>query len=331
MNEVVDAFRRVIPFHHRRSGRDWMNFNCPACGDRRGRGGFLETSSGGWRYRCFNGGCEFERSTGWEPGNGFFGRPRRLFELLGGDITDIPKKFLEQQSGQLAVHRGVEMATDFPEIPLPEGSQLLWDATTPDAVDCQRYVLDRGRFHDEHPFVWSPKYPRHAIYPCLHKGKIVAWIARKIDPGKELAHVKCRGFPSDYMHYQDQIYRYPTVLVVEGIFDAIAVRGLCTFGNTLTRKQINLLNAACRSGRRVALLPDYQKDEWKSYWQTAKENNWHLSCPKWVRYEGEPHIKDPSDSVKLNGLMLTVECAMKTITNDYEFARKFVTEQSRAT
>jgi hypothetical protein len=331
MNEIIDAFHRIIPPRNRRTGRGWVTYNCPACGDRRGRGGFLETPSGGWRYRCFNGGCEFERGTGWEPGNRFSGRPRRLFELMGGDIADIPKQFLEQRSFRSAVHRVPEIVTDFPEIALPEGSQLLWTATTQDALDCQRYVLDRGWFHNQYPFVWTPEYSRHVIYPCQHNRRIVGWIARKIDPGKEFAHVKCKDFPRDYMFNQDQIYRHSTVLVTEGVFDAIAVRGLCTFGNTLTPRQINLLNASLGKGRRVALLPDYQKDEWRPYWQTAKENSWYLSCPKWVQYEDEPHIKDASDSVRLNGLLLTMECVMNGITNDYEYAQQFLAERSRGT
>lgn len=250
---------------------------------------------------------------------------------MGGDIADISQQFLERKTFEGVVHRAPEVADDFPEIALPEGSRLLWTATAQDALDCQRYVLGRGRFHSQHPFVWSPKYPRHVIYPCQHKRKFVAWIARKIDPGKEFAHIKCQGFPSNYMLNQDQIYRYRTILVTEGVFDAIAVRGLCTFGNTLTRRQINLLNASLGGGRRVALLPDYQKDEWRPYWQTAKENGWYLCCPKWVRHEGEPHIKDASDSVKLNGLLLTIECVMNGITNDYEYAQQFLAKRSRGT
>ena len=113
MNEIIDAFHRIIPTRHRRTGRGWITFNCPSCGDRRGRGGFLETPSGGWRYRCFNGGCEYERGTGWEPGNRFYGRPHRLFELLGGDIADIPKQFLEHRSFGAVVHRAPEIANDF--------------------------------------------------------------------------------------------------------------------------------------------------------------------------------------------------------------------------
>jgi len=318
----------ALPISRRTSGRGWITFDCPACGDRRHRGGFLETATGGWRYRCFNGGCEYERRTGWEPGNRFSGRPRRLFELLGGDIGDIPKQFLEHGSSRTAVLSAPEIVAEFPEIQLPQGSTLLWRGTSPDALDCQRYVLDRGWFHSQHPFVWCPKHPRHVIYPCQHKGKIVAWIARKIDSGKEFAHIKCKDFPPDYMFNQDQIYRYCTVLVTEGVFDAIAVLGLCTFGNILTPKQIDLLNACCRTGRRVALLPDYQKNEWEAYWQTAKENRWYLSCREWVRYEGEPPIKDASDSVQLNGQLLTIKCAMDGITNDYDLARDFLIEQS---
>jgi hypothetical protein len=330
VNEIIEAFDRVLPHRHRRGGRGWVTFDCPSCGDTRGRGGFLETGTGGFRYHCFNGGCEYERSTGWEPGNGFSGRPRRLLELMGGDVNELPGTILEGRFRRTGIQGDANVvAIDFPEIGLPEGSRLLWTATTPDALDCQSYLLGRGEFHQNEPFVWTPRYPRHVIYPCGHKEKIVAWIGRKIDPGREFAHIKCPGFPPHYMLKQDQIGRYPTALVTEGTFDAIALHALCTFGNTLTQKQINLLNRWRDRGQRIALLPDYQKDEWKSYWRIAKDNGWSLSCPDW-QYDDftNGHIKDASDSIRHSGSLCTVDAVMSSITNDYDSAWEMLSRRS---
>lgn len=351
MTEVIDAFFKVLP-RGRKTGRNWLTFNCPACGDRRNRGGFLETPTGGFRYRCFNGGCEFERVTGWEPGTGFFGRPRRLFTMLGGDLNDIPSEirnsrgreiiitrkfdnmadFVQYMMSDTAPKREPEIVTDFPEIELPERAQILWDASGHNVEDCQRYVLGRGEFFREHPFLWTPKYPRHVIYPFLHRGKIVGWIARKIDPGKEFAHIKCPNFPQDYMLNQQILYRYPVVLVQEGTFDAIALNSLCTFGNTISRRQVNLLNQAKQNGRRIVLLPDFKLNEWRAYWQVAKDNGWSLSVPEWPGGEGSAptdYIKDAGDSIKRNGLLYTMEVVMNSITDDYSHAETMLLLHSR--
>src|SRR5580704_1562712 len=94
-NEVIEAIRRVIPYRSKRNARGWIQFNCPSCGDKRNRGGLMETPTGGFRYRCFNGGCPYENPTGWEPDEGLVGRARRLFLLLDGDLSDIPASMLE--------------------------------------------------------------------------------------------------------------------------------------------------------------------------------------------------------------------------------------------
>ena len=370
MNEVIEAFRSLIPPRHKKTGRGFVTFNCPACGDRRGRGGFLETSSGGFRYRCMNGGCRYESNTGWEPDNAFMGRPRRLFELMGGDTDDIPKQFLDGPSSRHILHydmddlehrrawidqmtsewseeaastklykpksEDLEVAIDFPSIQLPKNTVFVLEGKTTDALDVQYYVINRCHYFpsviSKTPLLWCPKYKRHVIIPFIDKRKIIGWIARKIDDGKEYAHIKCPNFPSDYMLNQHLRYAYKTVIVVEGAFDALAMRALCTFGNVISKKQINLLNQLQQAGRRIALLPDFKKDEWKNYWHTAKEQGWYLCVPEWPGDDGYSpvdYIKDPGDSIKRNGLLYTIEVAMNSLTNDYGYAEQILLRRSR--
>jgi len=321
MNTVLDAFLRLIPSRHKRTGRGWITFNCPSptCGDRRGRGGFRETANG-FRYRCLNGGCEWEKSTGWEPDSGFHGRPKRLFEQMGGHINDIPIEVREAHSRPRDPTAALETANEFSQVSLPEESRLIWEPTdNKHIIDAQRYVLRRGSVFVESAFYWSPKYPRHVIYPFYYRRKIIGWIARKIDPGKEFAHIKCPNFPTDYMLNQDTAYKKGKgiCLVQEGTFDAVALKSLCTFGNTISKKQINFLNQVKESGRKVVLLPDFQQNEWMAYWQTAKDNGWHLSVPHWPDSQLNNRIKDAGESIQRNGLLLTVEAIMNAITDDY--------------
>ncbi len=305
-------------------------FNCPFCGDTRGRGGFKETANG-FRYHCFNGGCEWEKITGWEPDNGFYGRPRRLFQQMGGDLADIPLEYRDRRTQRPRdPTTDLETATEFPSVSLPEACRFIWEPTDNIHIhDTRQYVLRRGSFFVEYPFLWSPKYPRHVIYPFDYRRKVIGWIARKIDPGKEYAHIKCANFPTDYMLNQDYAHRHGICLVQEGTFDAAALKSLCTFGNTISKKQINFLNQVKSRGQKVVLLPDFQKDEWIPYWHAAKNNGWYLSVPKWSGSSPTEHIKDTGESIQRNGLLLTVEAIMDAITDDYVSAEMKLNMWSR--
>lgn len=367
MNEVIESFHRLIPARHKKTGRGWITFDCPACGDHRGRGGWLETPSGGFRYRCQNGGCRYEVKTGWEPDNGFMGRPRRLFELMGGDISDIPqelidgpdahkkKKFdlsepesrrawiaeLMSDNWEPAAHvnkyqkeKQNDVVLDFPEVKLPVGSDALWRSRTPDALAVQRYVANRCKFFlNKCAFAWSPKYKRYVIIPFFDReNKIIGWIARKIDDGKEFAHIKCPKFPSHYMLNQHIRYKYDIVLVVEGAFDAIGLDCLCTFGNVISDKQANLLNQLKAAGKKIVVLPDYKKDEWKPYFHSAKKHGWYIGIPDYPGDDGYSpvdYIKDPGESIERNGVLYTLDAIMKSITNNYDTAEFELARHSR--
>lgn len=368
MNEVVEAFRRLLPTRTKKTGRHWTTFDCPSCGDRRGRGGFVETPTGGFRYRCQNGGCEFEDATGWEPGVPFVSRPRELFEIMGGNILDIPLEFLNpnriKRKYNLADHddfqswidkmmadwspeaaspklwrprNNTEIAVDFPEIKLPASFIDLENANTVDGQDVQQYVANRCQFFLDRleltPLMWSPKYKRHVIITFRENNKTIGWIARKVDKGPEFAHIKCANFPTDYMLNQGRRTEFTDVLVMQGAFDAIALRGMCTFGSAISTKQINLLNQLKEIGRRVVLIPDFRGNEWQNYLKMAEIHGWYISVPEHWGGSGneapEDYIKDPGDSIRRHGLLYTLETVMNSTTNDYGTAGAIMRMRSK--
>lgn len=338
MNDIIDIFTRVLPRRQLRTGLGWITFQCPACGDKRwpGRGGFKTTETGGFRYTCFNGGCEYQvQPTGWEPGEGLGGRPRRLFEMFGGDIWDIPYRYLLRASStydrdkKIADPDEVKPAFDFPTIELPSGSQYLIEAKTRNAKAVLDYIRDRGEHllsPDSHPLIWSPVYPRSVIIPLIHstgreKGKIIGWTRRVIDRGPT-RYVKCENFPGDYMLNQHTINHrtMSRVVVMESPLDAIAMRTLCTFGAKLTKRMIALLKL---TGKDVVLVPDYQKTEWTGYLNAARENDFYMATPQWLGddgYSAQNHIKDPGEAIKRNGVLSTIESLVGSLTKNYDLA-----------
>ena len=305
MHEVLDAFLAVLPARRVVSANGWISFQCRACRDTRwpGRGKFYVTPTGGFRAACFNAGCDYQvRPTGWEPGHGLGGRPRRWFEIFGGNVVDIPVKYLMRSSAEFNRNMDIvgetkqEFVWDFPKIADPPGIELLRDARGRNAEAVRKYVRGRGEFFmEEFDFCWMPKHPRHVIIPFFHYGKLVGWTGRAIDDDEPDRHIKCTPWPTHYMLNQDKVndQRNRRLIVVEGSFDAIALRCLCPFGSKLTQEQINLLK---NTGKDVVLLPDFQKTEWESFYNTAVENDFYLSTP-W-NVDGDTTIKDVGASVK---------------------------------
>lgn len=325
---MMEAFLAILPAT-RTTARGWHTFNCPACSDRRRRGGFLPTSDGGFRYRCFNGGCEFEEPTGWSPDSPLGKRSRRLFELLGGDASSLPynnsrspaTKSKAYSNGNNGGRQAVRLHTDFPQVPLPRDSITLWDATGPDAENCREYLERRTPWLEEFPFVWSPEQPRRVIMPLKNNEKNIGWISRAIDADDPVRYLKCPEFPTGFMLNQDRFIRgdtYRTVMVMQNPFDAMVIKRLATFGSRLSIAQAGLL-CKFRGNRNIVLLPDFKGDEWKSYFQAAETYNFLMCCPEWAT-----EYKDAGEALTNHGLLLTSETIMESITDDYELASTFL-------
>jgi hypothetical protein len=329
---ITEAFLAILPAA-RTTARGWYTFNCPACGDRRRRGGLLPTSDGGFRYRCFNGGCEFEEPTGWSPDSPLGKRPRRLFALLGGDPSSLPSsgsRFPATNSkaysnGKDWSRQAVKFHTDFPEVPLPRGSITLWDATGQDAEDCREYLEGRTPWLEDFPFVWSPEQPRRVIIPLTNNGKNIGWISRAIDANNPIRYLKCPEFPTGFMLNQDRFVSGDgRRMVMQNPFDAMVLKGLATFGSRLSIAQAALL-CKFRGNRNIILIPDFKGEEWKSYLQAAETYNFRICCPEWAT-----EYKDAGEALTNLGLLLTTETIMESITDNYELASTFLRAVTRA-
>lgn len=324
---ITDRFHDLIHGRPHYSARGFTNIDCPACGDRRKRGGFAPTTTGGWRYYCYNGGCTFhEQPTGWEPGNGLFGRPLKLFHMLGGKLRDIPfservrknKALIRDRRGNVVgIEEDLDVVTRFHPCELPEGSDLLAEQAEkyPAARMVLNYLNQRGPFLiDKYPFCWTQKLPNTLLIPYVHGNIIVGYLGRNIyakegDPNRFIQRA-----PTDFMFNQNSLNSDEiNTIVVEAPLDAIAVEGVATRGSKFTQKQVNLLRV---SGKEPILVPDFKRGEWGNYLETAETYQWSISIPDWAG-----KLKDVGESITRNGLLFTTVSIVQGATKNYKQAR----------
>lgn len=328
MSKILDEFVTLFRSRPNYQARGWTNIDCPACSDNRKRLGLLLTDSGGFRIKCFNGGCELnDTATGWEPGNGLTGRVRTVFETLGGSVRDIPLTELLTQNRNVYDRRGnvvgrdepLEVATRFPDVEMPPGTDFLDDAAErhEDARDVLDYLRERSPIYLDldFPWMWSPRHPRYLLVPYLHhKDRIVGYMGRCIDRSDGKGRFLQRA-PADFLFQQ---YLLPKgsgkeVFVLESPMDAIPLQGVATRTNSPTVKQVNLLKLC---GREPIMIPDMVQGEANRYLSIAEENNWYVSVPDWAG-----RLKDVGEAVQKYGLLWTIETITTAKTKNYTTAR----------
>ncbi len=145
-------------------------------------------------------------------------------------------------------------------------------------IDDDEYLNSRG-FLDIHYKEFEPSYTNYflesdlfnyIVFKIKQKGKIIAWLARsryskewhkenleRAKQGKEILKLRYRNSESNFNHFiggYDMIYpETKTIILVEGLFDKVNIDRLlnldknidiaccCTFGNSVSKEQINLL------------------------------------------------------------------------------------------
>lgn len=287
------------------------------------------TPTGGFRYRDFNAGCEFNDSpTGWEPGGGLGGKPRRMFQALGGDLRDLPIDAVMRAADKFDGRGKLEArATDADSptlrfdpmelpagsVPLREAAGGLWsDAEIAGLEACCAYLATLGDEMDPGHFAWSPRTPHWLTVPFAHWGKTVGWQARDCSPKpSKRFYSKC---PPDFVFRQDTVEHKSgrAVIAAEGVVTALSLDCLAVRNASLTRKQESFLR---NLGRRVILLPD-QEESGLSFVDAAERNGWEVSVPDWDR-----GVKNGSDAAARYGTLYAVASVVAGASKNYVRAR----------
>lgn len=314
-----------LPAKRKQTPSGWISFNAVCCHhngssqDRRGRGG-LKSTEQGWSYHCFN--CGFTAS--FILGRHLSFKARRLLEW-----TNVPTEEIERINLESLRHKNIQGILDdrqrtaqtvqgieFEARELPEEFVLV-DNNMP--VHWQ-YLRDRcvpedypiGMIHS----LPDDKFNRRqgVIIPFTYDGRIVGHTRRFFDDrNPRYIHDMQPGFVFGTDLQQES---WTQVIVVEGIFDALSIRGLAVMHNTISDAQARLIRSL---GKEIIVVPDQDKAGLDMV-DRAVELGWSVSMPNWPS-----HIKDVNDAVieyGQLGTLLTIMQAKETSKIKIEIRKK---------
>ena len=325
-----------LPSNKKTSHSGGVYINCPLCtsmgesrNDTKFRGGFTPQTDGGFIYHCYN--CHF--ATGWT----FDGRVgKNLMKFLtkiGIDSKQVPLGLRLLRNNEKV--ENVFIKDDSPEVVLEfevcrlppkcrKFSEWLEDDQAPsEFINALEYLVSRGTaVFDGWIYFWtsSKNYSmdQRIIIPFYHHGKIVGYTARTFTENIKLSRYYANT-PTDYLFNQDKLEGDNKVIIlVEGVFDAIAIKGVAAMGNLLTDKQINLLN---KCQKEIIVAPDRAKTG-RGLVEQAIKNNWKVSMPDWDLGK----IDDVASATKKYGRLYTLKTILESaISNKDTIRMKFGT------
>jgi len=325
MNAVVEEIRKLVPGNAKLSPQHWLSMNCPCCvaagesrPDTRSRGGMNFSISGGVIYHCFN--CKTTGS--WEPGLLLSSKMEFILSCFGLSRMSIEKiAFKAWQIKQTTEYQKTQQNEnwadlEFKEIALPKGAMTFSEVIesnkiTNEFLNAAKYVDSRGPgFLNGYDYYWSPEYKnglRHkVIIPFFWKNKTVGWITRSFNERGYRYH---GDIPTNFLFNNNMLYDRSSrfVFLVEGIFDAIGLRGVAALGTSLSTIQRQWINS---SGKDVILVPDRDKAG-QPLIDIAINEGWDVAFPGTM---WEEDIKDAADAIKRYGRIYT----LKTILDNRE-------------
>lgn len=321
-----------LPAKRKQTPSGWISFNAVCCShngnslDKRQRGG-LKATDQGWSYHCFN--CGYTAS--FILGRQLTFKARRLLGWL-----NVPDNEIELLNLESLKHRNIHgilddrqrtfntlAAIEFEERDLPPFAELLTDEHT----YYTEYVRSR-KVPRDFPVMIQERTDGihwirpHVVIPFTYENKIVGWTCRFLDN-------KQPKFISDsqpgYVFGTDLLHdSWNTVIVTEGIFDALSIGGLAVMHNTVSDTQARLIKSL---GKEIIVVPD-QDQAGLELIDRAIELGWAVSTPDWPQ-----HIKDVNDAVieygRL-GTLLTIMQARETSKIKIEIRKKQLVKRLRA-
>lgn len=260
-------------------------------------------------------------------------KTRRLLEWLGLDESTI--EYINIESLRYKSIHGIiqdhkrhlkpDRRIKFESKELPAEVELI-DQNNPNHSKFIEYLKGRNIDPACYPFMVSTddEFERNnnrILIPFSHDNKIVGHSSRYLDNrSPKYIHDIQQG----YVFGMDlQMPDWTKAIVVEGIFDAIAISGLALLHNYIGDEQSMLINSLRRD---IIVVPD-QDIAGQALINRAIELGWAVSIPSWDR-----GIKDVADAVSAYGrigALLSIVEAAETSRIKIEIKRKKLDQRIR--
>jgi hypothetical protein len=292
-----------LPAKRKTSSSGWISFNAPCCvhngenPDRRQRGG-LKASQEGWSYHCFN--CGYTAS--FVLGRNLTFKARKFLSWL-----NVPQEEIERINLESLKHKSIagllserqQISTELQDIQFEE--RKLPDNLTPawQLDHSKDYLIGRG-LQDDYPLFYKTGTRPGIVIPFTHDNQIVGSSIRFLD-NKIPKYIN--DMQPGYVFGTDlQRDSWNSVLVMEGVFDALSIGGLAVLHAEINDAQARLIRSL---GKEVIVVPDQDAAGMKLV-DRAVELGWSVSMPDW----GDD-VKDVNDAVikygRLGALLIIMQ------------------------
>lgn len=344
--KLLATLNQLLAGRTRQTPSGWMSINCPACThngeptpDTRNRGGLRLNIDGTVTYNCLR--CHFRAH--WRPGISLNNKMQKFLLYLGLDYDSIKLLNFEiwrenQSLSSTSVVNTKDYNTltnlSFSTHPLPDKSKRIIDLldegiTDPDFLSvCEYLYNERGEIiANGYDYYWSShrkhNINRSVIIPFYYENKIVGYSARRIDKKQKVRYYSHTPNNFLFMNHNIANRNRKYIILVEGVFDTIAIDGVGVLGGSLNQTQINWLNS---SNKEKIVVPDREKSG-ETLVDIALSNNWWVSIPSntgtpmadensnnpWAWHD---NIKDCADAVKRYGRLFTLASIIENKTRD---------------
>jgi len=305
-----------LPGKRKQTASGWISFNAPCCvhrgdtQDKRSRGGIKPNTDGSWSYHCFN--CGYTAS--FVLGRNLTFKARKLLEWL-----NVPQQEIERINLESLKHKSIEgllgerqdvinklQNIEFEDRDLP--------ATTQPLNDASREYLQNRRIPLDYPFLYKTMPRPGVVIPFTHNNQVVGHTTRFLD---DRTPRYIQDIQSGYVFGTDlQRDTWRSVIVVEGVFDALSINGLAVLHAEINDAQVRLIRSL---GRDVVVVPDQDEAGIKLI-DRAVELGWAVSIPEWP--EGCKDVNDAVIKLGKLGALLTIMAARETSRIKIELRKK---------
>jgi hypothetical protein len=336
---LVQFINGILPAR-RKSTKGWTSFNAPCCvhrgesADTRNRGGIIANGDGSVSYHCFN--CNYK--TGFKPGRPLGYKFRKLLNWFGASDNDVRQLVISAIRLKDLITITEPTALPEPEAvaykvrPLPAEAQTFMGilefyqlANRTDYphqyMDAIKYVSNRKIDMQRYEFFWTPeidhKLNYRVVVPFKWQGETIGYTARTFVDGIKPKYYT-QHEPDFVFNTDQQLKDSKFVIVVEGVFDAMAVDGVAILGNECSEQQADIIDDL---GREVIVVPDfdikvnkYDKKVWagEKLIDQAIEYGWSVSFPVWSET-----CKDVGEAVERYGKLFV----LKTILDNKQHSK----------
>ena len=321
INQTVETYwRQGRKIKQTASG--WLSGNAVCCThrsdtqDKRGRGG-LKVADNGWSYSCFN--CGYTAS--FVLGRNLTFKARKLLEWML-----VPQEEIERINLESLKHKSIEgllgerqeiiqklQSIEFEDKDLPADTQPLNDIA-------KEYLRNRCIPLD-YPFLYKTMPRRGVVIPFTHNNQVVGHTTRFLD---DRTPRYIQDIQPGYVFGTDlQGSAWQSVIVVEGVFDALSINGLAVLHAEINDAQVRLIRSL---GRDVIVVPDQDEAGMKLV-DRAVELGWAVSMPEWP--EGVKDVNDAVIQLGRLGTLLTIMQARETSKIKRELRKKQLVKKLR--